>query len=263
MAKHIENEVEYYYDSHPTKEDLMGETSFHADLVHYLVDMLRWMFRDQSVAIYQNLNFYLTPNPREYPLAPDIAVIKDMPFRPLRSWKIERKDPVPQVVFEIASQETWRTDVYEKPLKYTRMGVEEFIFYDPHEPPLWRVPPSRPRMWRMDREQGMLVPVSPTADGRIWSEQLESWLVPDGMFLRLYDRTGAMRLTQGEEKDRLASIEAQKSEVATRRALEEHRRAELEARRALEEHRRAELEARRAAQLAEKLRALGIDPDQV
>jgi hypothetical protein len=26
MAKYIENEVAYYYDSHPTEEDLMGET---------------------------------------------------------------------------------------------------------------------------------------------------------------------------------------------------------------------------------------------
>jgi hypothetical protein len=41
MARHIENEVEYYYDSHPTQEDLMGETSFHADLVNYLMDVLK------------------------------------------------------------------------------------------------------------------------------------------------------------------------------------------------------------------------------
>ena len=40
MARHIEDEVKYYYDSHSTEEDLMGETSFHADLVHYLMDVL-------------------------------------------------------------------------------------------------------------------------------------------------------------------------------------------------------------------------------
>jgi hypothetical protein len=32
MARHIEDEVKYYYDSHPTEEDLMGETAFHANL---------------------------------------------------------------------------------------------------------------------------------------------------------------------------------------------------------------------------------------
>ena len=36
MAKQIEDEVAYYYDSHPTEEDLMGEASDHATLVRYL-----------------------------------------------------------------------------------------------------------------------------------------------------------------------------------------------------------------------------------
>ncbi len=36
QSQHFEDEVAYYYDFHPTEEDLMGETSVHADLVHYL-----------------------------------------------------------------------------------------------------------------------------------------------------------------------------------------------------------------------------------
>lgn len=31
MEKRVEDEVVYYYDSHPTEEDLMGETSVHAE----------------------------------------------------------------------------------------------------------------------------------------------------------------------------------------------------------------------------------------
>ena len=61
----------------------------------------------------------------------------------------------------------------------------------------------------------------PGPDGRLWSVQLDSWLVPDREYLRLYDRQGHLRLTQ------------------------------------------AEAEARRAQTLAEKLRSLGIDPDQL
>ncbi len=68
----------------------------------------------------------------------------------------------------------------------------------------------------------------PRSDGSLWSPGLESWLVPDGAALRLYDRNGQMRLT----------------------------RAEAEAQ-------RAEAEIRRSQALAEKLRSLGIDPDQV
>jgi hypothetical protein len=81
MGKQLEREVEYYYDTHPTKEDLMGETAIHAYLVRYLVLVLQWLFHEQVCAIYDNLNFYQTRNPKEYPLAPDIAVIKGIPFQ--------------------------------------------------------------------------------------------------------------------------------------------------------------------------------------
>lgn len=50
---------------------------------------------------------------------------------------------------------------------------------------------------------------------------LDSWLVPDEQYLRLYDNHGQLRLT------------------------------------------REEAEAKRADALAEKLRSLGIDPDQL
>ena len=90
MAKHIEDDAAYYYDFHPTEEDLMGETSVHAALVHYLMEVLTWLFRGQVCAIYENLNFYQTTNPAEYPLAPDIAVLKQVDFQHLRSWKRPR-----------------------------------------------------------------------------------------------------------------------------------------------------------------------------
>ena len=111
MAKHIEHEVAYYYDFHPTEEDLMGETSVHATLVHYLIEVLTWLLQGQTCAVYENLNFYQTANPKEYPLAPDIAVIKGVNFQYVRSWRVGKSGPAPQVVFEIASEETWGSDL--------------------------------------------------------------------------------------------------------------------------------------------------------
>ena len=66
------------------------------------------------------------------------------------------------------------------------------------------------------------------ADGSLWSAQLQSVLVPQSDHLHLYDRQGHLRLTQAEA-----------------------------------EARRAEIEARRGQLMAEKLRSLGIDPDQL
>lgn len=236
MAKQIEHEVEYHYDLYPTKEDLMGETPVHADLVDYLMDVLRWSFREQVCAVYENFNFYQTPDPDEYPLAPDIAVIKGVERQAdIRSWKVWQTGIAPQVVFEVASRETWKTDLEEKPARYALMGVHEYFAYDPNQPPLRRKALRRLFGWQLDltnREMRQM-PVSP--EGRLWSVHLDSWLAPDGPYLRLYDRNGQLRLTRAEAEAKRADAEA-------------------EARRA---------EAQRVALMAEKLRSLGIDPDQL
>jgi hypothetical protein len=67
----------------------------------------------------------------------------------------------------------------------------------------------------------------PNEDGFLWSEELASFLVPDGQLLRLADRHRQVRLTEAE------------AQATARQAAE-----------------------RRAEALAEKLRALGVDPDQ-
>ncbi len=236
MARHIEDEVAYYYDSHSTQEDLMGETAFHAALVRYLVDVLTWLFHGQLCAIYENLNIYQTANRYEYPLAPDVAVFKGVAYQPtIRSWRVGKSGPAPQVVFEIASEETWKKDLEEKPLRYARMGIQEYFAYDPHELTL---PSSRNRRlfgWQLDQDRQAMQEIRSGPNGSLWSPSLESWLAPDGATLRLYDRTGHVRLTSAE-------AEAQRADAAIQQA-----RAAI----------------RRAQSLAEKLRSLGVDPDQI
>jgi Uma2 family endonuclease len=228
MGKDLKNEVEYYYDSHPTLEDLMGETSIHAELVRYLILVLTWLFRGQQCAIYENLNFYQTRNPQEYPLAPDIAVIKGVTPQHLRSWKVGLTGPVPQVVFEIASEETWKNDLQEKPFKYATMGVKEYFFYDPGDSAYWRRTKRRLIGWQLDNITGTAIEMIPDQQGRLWSQQLESFLVPDDMYLRLDDSNNQRRLTEAEAL-------AQENETLAR-----------------------EKEA-----LIQKLRSLGVNPDEI
>ena len=236
MGKHIQHEVEYYYDSHPTLEDLMGETSFHASLVRYLMQVLEWLYRGQTCAIYENLNFYQTQNPREYPLAPDIALIKGVAARHLRSWKVGRTGPAPQVVFEVASEETWKKDVEEKPLKYALMGVEEYYFYDPDESatPGWKHSSQRLMGWHYNKASGAITELTLDVQGRLWSPQLDSFLVPDGIYLRLYDSHNQRRLTAEE-------------------ALAQEREALLQKTETLLQEKEA---------LLEKLRSLGVNSDE-
>src|SRR5258708_30139199 len=217
MAKQIEHEVAYYYDSHPTEKDLMGEASVHAALVHYLVKVLRWLLREQVCAVYRNLNFYQTPDPKEYPLEPDIAVIKGVHFRHVRSWRVGKTGPAPQGVFEIASEETWKKDLHEKPMQYALMGVEEYFAYDPNDPPAWRGTSQRLFGWQLEQGKRAMRAMPVDASGRLWSPSLDSFLVPEMEYLRLYDRNGLLRLTFGEGRGRKEEAEEGRSGGAGRR----------------------------------------------
>jgi Uma2 family endonuclease len=249
MIEHTSDEVAYYYDSHPTEEDLMGETPSHAALVHYLMDVLAWLFHDRLCAIYENFNFYQTRDKYEKPLAPDLAVIKGIAHRPVRSWRVGVHGPAPQVVLEIASEETWKRDLLEKPDKYAVMGVQEYFAYDPNEPPIRRSEPFRLFGWQVGKDTGLMQKMLPGRGGRLWSRHLDSLLVPDGPYLRLYDRQGHRRLTQGEVDRYRAEAEVQARQAAEMRAEAADKRAEAE--------------AEKARIFAEKLRSLGIDPGEV
>ncbi len=120
------------------------------------------------------------------------------------------------------------------------MGIQEYYLYDAETPPTLKRIEKRLLGWQLDKVSGPQE-LQADAQGRLWSAHLNSFLVPDGGYLRLYDRFGQLRLT-GMEAETAAKIAAMR-----------YAEAEAEARRA---------EARKAQALAEKLRALGIDPDQ-
>ncbi len=44
MAREISNQVQYYYDYHPTEEDLKKETAWHSRLIDYLKLVLEVAF---------------------------------------------------------------------------------------------------------------------------------------------------------------------------------------------------------------------------
>ncbi|MBV9689007.1 MAG: Uma2 family endonuclease [Ktedonobacteraceae bacterium] len=255
------DEIAYYYDMHPTEEDLMGETAVHAALIRYLMEVLVWLFDQQLCAVHDNLNFYQTPFWKEHPIAPDIAVIKGVDFEWVRSWRIGKTGPAPQVVLEIASDETWHKDLTEKPSKYAVMGVQEYFAYDPNQPALLRE--GRLFGWRLDRASRSMRELSLDRDGRLWSQHLESFLVPDSSYLCLYDRAGHRRLTRAEAEAEARRAETRRAEAEKRRAEVEKRRADAADRRVEAEKRRADTADQRAKALAEKLRSLGIDPDQI
>ena len=88
----------------------MPETILHAELIEYLMAVLKWLFRRQVCTVCKNLAFFASPERNAPPVAPDIAIVKGIPLQPLNSWRVGRTGPAPQVVFEILSGETWKNE---------------------------------------------------------------------------------------------------------------------------------------------------------
>ncbi len=241
----------HYYDQHPTREDRMGESVIQARLIHYLTAVLEWLYHSDGWFVATNLNIYRQPRYRAYPVAPDVAVFKGVRIthpgqRTLRSWRLyEPGRPPPQVAFEIASDTTWKDDLRRRPIQYALLGVQEYFAYDPNQPPYFARQQGRLRGWR--RSGRWLHALTPDPQGRLWSVELDSYLVAEGDSLRLYDRQGQRRLTEGEAA--WAALEAEQAAKEDERAAKEVAWAALEAERAAKEAERA------------RLRALGIDPE--
>jgi Uma2 family endonuclease len=250
----------HYYDSHLTEEDLMGESLAQSQLIAYLLQVLQWLYHNERWFIVSNLNIYRQRGRYAYPWAPDVAVFKGIVIPPtgsrkFKSWRTyEPNRPPPHVVLEISSDSTWENDVQQKPVEYGVLGVREYFAYDPNAPPYWTHDGIPLRGWRYVNGQSQELVADPR--GRLWSEELESWLVPDDAFLRMYDRQGRRRLTEGEAERAAREIERQAKEAAWQ--AREAERAACETERQAKEAERAAKEAAWA-----KLRELGIDPESL
>jgi Uma2 family endonuclease len=270
------NRIERYYDTHELEGAELTQSRIHHAVIMRLMLVIQWIFHGKNVGVTGNVNFYQTDNPREPSKSPDIAVVEGLETDPNRledtpSYYVGEDGPSPMVVIEIASKETWRQDLEDKPAKYAAMGINEYFVFDPNKRSLWRGQwRSFNRLigWRKTPVSGQFKMLEKDMKGRLWSEELESWLVVEDNDLQLYKADGQPRLTKEEAEARRADAAQQQAEVALHQAEAEARRAEAEARRAEAEARRAETEARRAEeatlkaqQLAEKLRELGLNPE--
>jgi Uma2 family endonuclease len=187
-----------------TDEEILAEeeppdTTAQSDLERYLIDVLEWLYRAENWFIGANLA--IVYDKRKY-LPPDVSVCKGVVLTPAqrvaqKSYRIRLPDrPPPPVVFEVGSKETWQHDLGYKVERYGEMGAKEYFAYDPNTPRVWRKKPSRLLGWRYFG--GLPYELQPDARGWLWSDELDSWLVPDNEYLRLYDRHGQRRLKETE-----------------------------------------------------------------
>lgn len=181
-----------------------------------------------DVFVASDLLWYPIEGNNKIRAAPDVMVVFGRPPGDRGSYKQWQEEGLaPQVVFEVLSPGNTMAEMARKFQFYDRYGVEEYYIYDP----------DRGELDGWIRRDGQLENV----------QHMEGWISP-----RL-----SVRFTLLETDLMLYRPDGRRFETF----LELEQRAESERQRAESEHQRAESEHQRAERLAERLRALGIDPN--
>lgn len=237
MIASVSNSTQIHYPESDGKP--MAESELHLLQLLALVFVLRTYFeRAQDVYVGGNMLMYFVEGDPTQSVAPDVFVVKGVPKRVHRVYKVWEDGKGPDVVIELSSRSTRREDLGNKRVLYEELGVAEYYVFDPQreylDPPL--------------RGHRLVNGTYQTADGlTMFSEALGLELRVEGTELRLFEpQRGEYLLTPpelterveeldervGELDERVEELDAQLArETATRRAAEEENarlRAELE-----------------------------------
>ncbi|MEK8021432.1 MAG: Uma2 family endonuclease [Candidatus Parabeggiatoa sp.] len=217
----------------------------------YLIEALDYHFHKQSQVYVSGdlLIYYEKGNPKAS-VAPDVFVVFCVPKHPRKTYKTWIEGKAPDVVIEIASHRTFYKDEKVKPQLYQRLGVQEYFQFDPTGEFMQPVLCGR---YLDQNSQYQQMNVEQLKEDRLMLNSrvlgLEFHVEKDE--LRVFDpKSKAYLLTYSE------AVEACQLAEAT---LDRQKWA-LDA---LFEWERAEKERERADKLAERLRALGINPDDI
>ncbi len=192
---------------------------------------LDWLFaRDDQVFVAGDLLWYPVEGNNKKRQAPDVLVVFGRPKGDRGSYQQWKEDNIaPQAVFEILSPGNTQTEMNRKLLFYEHHGVEEYYIYDPDKNDFSGLIKNGERLEVIEKINNW---VSPRLGIRFQLAEPELIIYyPDGQPFSSY--------------------------------IQERQRAENERQRAENERQRAENERQRAEQLAEKLRELGVNPEDI
>lgn len=184
---------------------------------------------------------YLDPYTRKAKfIGPDFFVMLNVDGSyPRKSWNVVKEGGhYPDVIVELLSDTTAKEDLGNKKTFYEQVfKTAEYFVFDPFNP-------DSLQGWRLVKQRYQAL--SPNSQGWLWSEKLSLWLgtwegavdtfrLEYGTWLRFYDQNGQLALLSKE-------YERHEKELAQQQAEQAQLRAEL---------------------LAQRLRALGINPDDL
>jgi Uma2 family endonuclease len=250
------------------------ENSLHLAQIILLVTCLEWWWQQrQDFFAAGNLSIFYQPEPFQSNKfkGPDFFVVTGTDRRPRKSWMVSLEGgKFPNVIVEILSPKTAKTDrTLKKDLYQNLFKTPEYFWFNPTPSKLDNT--FEFKGFRL--QAGVYQEIVPNSQDWLWSEELDLHLGIFNGMVRYFTADGVMVPNFEEETARQANaiaaiqrrleLEQRRLELEQRRADYERQRAESEHQRAEDERKRAESERQRADQLAEHLRAIGIDPDSL
>ena len=229
----LEQEMEY-----PTSDGQpMAETTLHRKVMADLIEALERHYASApDVWVGGNLFLCYRKGDPAAALAPDVLLAKGVTKWDRPNYLLW-EETAPSLVMEITSRKTRGEDRGKKKDVYERIGVEEYVLFDPYGDWL------RPRLQGFRLEGGRYQPIEPDEDGSIASRTTGLLLRPEGERLRLIDpATGKPLLWTDELEGARAEAEAARAEAEAARAEAEAALAEERAARRKLEERLRELE---------------------
>ena len=185
----------------------MAETEFHLDETIYLIEALRERFRDTPDAYVcgDMLLYFKQGDPRSV-VSPDVFLVKGVSKRKRRVYKFwEEGGRGPCLVVEVTSDSTRDEDLVRKKSLYERLGVEEYVLYDPLGDYL------EPRIQGFRLAGGRYEKISPEADGSLISRTGGVTFQMEGQQIRILETASGRSFLRYEgAMDRIAHLQSER-----------------------------------------------------
>lgn len=216
----------------------LAETYIHLYAILVTLEVLRQYLEGRQATVLADQFLYYAQGFPKLRVAPDVMVIFEVAPGGRDNYKIWEEGQVPVVIFEVTSAGTQAQDQSFKKTLYEQLEVQEYWLFDPKGE--WIA--EQLRGYRLHRGEYELI-----TDGR--SQPLQLRLQVEDQLIAFYREDTGDKLLIPSELRQALQTENQARQQAEERAEQERQRAE-----------QAELQVQ---QLQERLRSLGVDPENL
>jgi Uma2 family endonuclease len=263
-------------DELPCDDGVPMETQRHKWQMDLLIDALG-LWLDQREDGYVNGNMFVyfsTAQVKNQDFkGPDFFVVLGVPKKERKSWVVWEEEKAPDVVIELLSESTASQDKIEKKQIYQdKLRVSEYFWYDPFNPEdfagfalndgLYEPLQANEQGWLLSHRLGLAL-VRWTGEYRGVTTVWLRWATLAGVLLATSQELAQEAQQKAEEAQQQMEEAQQQMEEAQQKAEEAQQKAEEAQQKAEEAQQKAEEAQQKSERLAERLRAMGINPETV